>query len=66
MDLTDLELCIRPDEWPLRLCRYIKSNREFLKCICVLVPAGEACRVRPVEGELAPHPTAVQATSTKL
>lgn len=55
-------------------CHYMKSNREFLKCIyidmcvCVsaFVPAGEACRVRPVEGKLVPHPTAVQATSTKL
>ena len=57
---------------------HMKSNREFLKCIyiyiyrcvcvcvCALVPAGEACRVRPVEGKLVPHPTAVQATSTKL
>lgn len=32
---------------------------------CVL-PAGEACRVRPADGGLAPHPTAVQASSTKL
>lgn len=30
------------------------------------LPAGGACRVRPVDGELAPHPAAVQATSTKL
>lgn len=30
------------------------------------VPAGEACRVRPDDGPLAPHAAAVQATSTKL
>ena len=35
-------------------------------CACVRIPAGEACSVRPVEGELLPHPTAVQATRTKL
>lgn len=33
---------------------------------CAFVPAGGACRVRPVEGKLAPHPAAVQAMSTKL
>lgn len=30
------------------------------------VPVGGACRVRPAEGELVPHPTAVQANSTKV
>lgn len=33
---------------------------------CVFVPVGDACRVCPVDGKLAPHPADVQATSTKL
>lgn len=32
----------------------------------MFVPAGDAGRVRPVDGKLAPHPADVQATSTKL
>lgn len=38
---------------------------RFVSVFCA-VPAGEACRVRPDDGPLAPHAAAVQATSTKL
>lgn len=43
--------------------RSMTANSETPRAF---LPAGDACRVRPVDGELAPHPTAVQATSTKL
>lgn len=49
--------------------RYFISHYTFV-CVCVHtrvhIPAGLACRVHPVDGKLAPHPTDVQATSTKL
>lgn len=60
----------------LGACKSYKFNttgcRAFTVCVCVCVhtrvriPAGLACRVHPVDGKLAPHPTDVQATSTKL
>lgn len=45
--------------WGPRLLIRRDASRAF-------VPAGDACRVRPVDGKLAPHPADVQASSTKL
>lgn len=45
---------------------HLKNTFEILEDLCVRIPAGLACRVHPVDDKLAPHPTDVQATSTKL
>lgn len=50
-------------------CELSSSNKRIagrFVSVFGVVPAGEACRVRPDDGPLAPHAAAVQATSTKL
>lgn len=49
----------------LRCNRSVQAD-EGQDAARAFVPAGAACRVRPVDGKLAPHPADVQASSTKL